>query len=477
MKKAHFTKRMALPLVLLCLGLMLSLVAAVRADLPKQLEFPPIEFEIPEIDTLEFSNGLHGYLMEDHTVPLIDIVIMYKTGFPPEDKVGLDQIAGWAIRNGGSVQYPKDVIDDELEFIGALIESDAGSQVGQIRANFLTKDTEKVLAICADLILNPAFDPDKIELRKKSTVEAIRRKADDPKTLGRREFSKVVYGGHPVAWEPTAASVSSITQEDLIAFHHMYVRPDNAVIGISGDITGEEAVDLLERFLKDWEPGGETPAFPEMEYRIAPSVNYIYKDVNQAYIWAGHLGMNSHNEDRPLAEIMNYILGGGSFTSWITQRVRADEGLAYSAGSRFGASPWGYGLFSASCQTRSDAAMRALALMIEQIERMKEVGPSEEEVADAKESMINSRVFDYESADRIVRRLAWFDIVGMPLDTLEREFESYKTATLEDVGRVGREHLHPEDLVILVVGNKDLFDRPLSDLGKINVIEIEEEVE
>jgi zinc protease len=121
--------------------------------------------------------------------------------------------------------------------------------------------------------------------------------------------------------------------------------------------------------------------------------------------------------------------------------------------------------------------MRALALMIEQIEKMKEVGPSEEEVNDARESMINSQVFDYESADRIVRRLAWFDIVGMPLDTLEREFEAYKAATVVEVGRVGREYLHPEDLVILVVGNKDLFDRPLSDFGEINEIEIQEEVD
>jgi predicted Zn-dependent peptidase len=456
---------------------MLTPVDAVRADLPKQLEFPPIEFEIPEIDTLEFANGLKGYLMEDHTIPLISMTIMYKTGFPPADKVGLDRIAGWAMRNGGSARYPKDVMDDELEFIGASIESDAGSQVGQIRTSFLTKDTEKVFEIFADIIMNPAFDPDKIELQKKNTIEGIRRKADDPRSLGRREFAKVVYGDHPLAWEPTVATVSSITQEDVIAFHRKYVKPDNAVIGISGDIAAEQAADLLDRFLGDWEPGGESPAFPEMEYRLGPSVNYIYKDVNQAYIWAGHLGMNTDNDDRPLAEIMNYILGGGSFTSWITKRVRADEGLAYSAGSRFGASPWGYGLFSASCQTRSDAAMRALALMIEQIEKMKEVGPSEEEVNDARESMINSQVFDYESADRIVRRLAWFDIVGMPLDTLEREFEAYKAATVVEVGRVGREYLHPEDLVILVVGNKDLFDRPLSDFGEINEIEIQEEVD
>jgi len=477
MKRARFMKMMASCLVVIGLSLMLSTIGTARADLPKQLEFPPIEFEIPEIDTLEFSNGLHGYLMEDHTVPLISIIIMYKTGFPPEDKVGLDQIAGWAIRNGGSIQYPKGVIDDELEFIGASIESDAGSQVGQIRANFLTKDIEKVLAILSDLIMNPAFDPDKIELRKQNTVEAIRRKADDPRSFGRREFAKLVYGDHPLAWEPTAATVSGITRDDIVGFHREYLRPDNAVIGVSGDITGEEAMELLERFLRDWEPGGVSPDFPEMEYHLAPSVNYIYKDVNQAYIWAGHLAMNSHNEDRPIADIMNYILGGGSFTSWITQRVRADEGLAYSAGSRFGASPWGYGLFYASCQTRSDAAMRALSLMIEQIEKMKEVGPSEEEVADAKESMINSQVFDYESADRIVRRLTWFDIVGLPLDTLEREFESYKAATAEEVGRIGNEYLHPEDLVILVVGNRDLFDRPLEDFGSVNVVEIEGEAE
>jgi zinc protease len=477
MPTARFTKRIVLPLVLLCLGLTLSPASKTHADLPKQLKFPPIEFEIPKIDTLEFANGLHGYLMEDHAIPLINIIIMYKTGFPPEDKVGLDGVAGWAIRNGGSAQYSKDVIDDRLEFIGASIESDAGSQVGQIRANFLTKDTETVLAILADLIINPAFDPEKIDLQKRSTIEAIRRKADDPALLGRREFAKVVYGDHPLAWEPTAATVSNITRDDVIAFHRMYVRPNNSVIGISGDITPAEAVDLVDLFLGDWESGGTSPVFPEMEYRLAPSVNYIYKDVNQAYIWAGHLAMNSHNEDRPLAEIMNYILGGGSFTSWITQRVRAEEGLAYSAGSRFEASPWGYGLFSASCQTRSDAAMRALALMIEQIKKMKDVGPSEEDVEDAKESLINSHVFDYESADRIVRRLAWFDIVGMPLDTLEREFESYKAATVEDVSRVGREYLHPDDLAILVVGNKVLFDRPLSDFGEVKIIEIKEEVE
>jgi zinc protease len=477
MKTARFIERAVLCILFLSLGLALWPTAGVHADLPKQLKFPDIEFDVPDVDTLAFANGLRGYLIEDNSIPLINVIVMYRTGFPTKEKVGLDDIAGWALRNGGSLNYPKDVIDDELEFVGASIESNAGSQIGQIGASFLTKDTDKVLAIFADLIMNPAFDAEKIELHKKTSIEDIRRKADDPRSLGKREFAKIVYGDHPLAWEPTVATVTNITRDDVIDFHARYVRPDNAVIGITGDITAADAQDILNRLLAGWEPGGEKPAFPEMEYRLAGSINYIYKDVNQAYIWAGHLAMNSHNEDLPVAEIMNYILGGGSFTSWITQRVRADEGLAYSAGSNFGSSPWGYGLFYASCQTRSDAAMRALGLMIEQIDKMKETGPSQEEVDEAKEAMVNSQVFDYESNDRIIRRLVWYDIVGLPLDNLEREFEALTGATLADVKQVGHDYLHPDEMVILVVGDQAQFDRPLSDLGEVNIIDVEKEVQ
>jgi predicted Zn-dependent peptidase len=461
----------------LTMAVLLLAAASAVSDLPKKLKFDPIEFKIPDAEMLEFDNGLHGYLIEDHDIPVVRILIMYRVGFPAEDKVGLANLAGWAIRNGGSENYTKEIIDEELEFIGASIESHSGSYVGEISTNFLTKDTETVLAIFSDLIINPAFDADQIELRKKSVIEGIRRKADDPRSLGRREFAKLVYKNHPAGWEPTEKSVSNITREDVIEFCDMYMRPDNAVIGISGDITKDEALRRLNALLADWKPGGEKPVFPDMEFEISPSVNYIYKDVNQAYIFAGHMGMNTFNEDRSLAAIMNYVLGGGSFTSWITKRIRSDEGLAYSARSSFRVSPWGYGLFTGSCQTKTDAAMRALTLLIEQIEKMKNEGPSEDEVEDAKESFVNRHVFDYESPGRLVNRLAWFDIVGLPIDTLEREFEAYQSATLDEVKRVAGECLYPDGLTILVVGNQDLFDRPLSDFGKVNVIEIEEEVD
>jgi zinc protease len=459
----------------LVIGLALLTATRSTADLPKQLEFGPIQFKSPAVDTLVLPMGLRGYLIEDHDIPVIDIVIMFRTGFPPEDKVGLAKVAGWAIRNGGGAQFGKEIMDDALEFVGASLETSAGSYTGRISANFLTKDINMVLGFMADLLIDPAFDPEKIEIRKDSLIEGIRRKADDAGALGRREFAKLVYRNHPAGREATVATISNITRDDVVEFHTRYVRPNNSVIGISGDITREEAIDKLGKFLAGWEPAEEPPAFPEMEYELSPSVNYIYKDVNQAYIFVGHMSMNSANEDKPLTTIMNYILGGGSFTSWITQKVRSDEGLAYSAGSSFRTTPWGYGLFTASCQTKAESAMRALTLLIEQIERMASEGPTEEEVRDAKESLISRHVFDYESASKIVDRLVFYDIAGLPLDTLEREFRGYQTASPEDVRRAAAEYLHPEGLTILVVGNQNLFDRPLSDLGKVNVIEIEQE--
>ena len=222
------------------------------------------------------------------------------------------------------------------------------------------------------------------------------------------------------------------------------------------------------------EPGGREPSFPEMAYAASPSVNYIYKDLNQAYIYAGHMAMNSANDDFAYATIMNYILGGGSFTSWITQRIRNDEGLAYTARSSFRDSPRGYGLFTALCQTKSDAAMRALGLLIEQIQRMATEGPSDQEVAEAKESLINRQVFEYDSPGQVVRRLVRYDINGLPSDLLERRLKLYQEATPGDVRRVAHEYLHPDALTILVIGDRDRFSRPLSDFGRVNVMEADQ---
>ena len=223
------------------------------------------------------------------------------------------------------------------------------------------------------------------------------------------------------------------------------------------------------------ERGGETPTIPEMTYHAMPSVNYIYKDVNQAYIYVGHMGVNAANPDVPYIDIMNFVLGGGSFTSWIMQRVRSDEGLAYSAGSRYSGSPYGWDLHGGMPDQKRRRHARSGSCDRADQQDEGSTPPAQKKWATAKDSFINTQVFDYESSSGLVNRLAWFDIVGLPLDTLERQFKAYQTATFADVDRVAKQYLHPDGLTILVVGNQDRFDRPLSDFGKVNVITIQNE--
>jgi len=390
-----------------------SFAGKVKRPHPSKLKYPPLKMKTPEVVDISFENGLSGFFIEDHEIPVVDVVLLVRTYFPPQEKYGLNEMAQWVIRNGGTEKWPGDKLNDELEFLAASVEVSGGNLSTYISMNCLKKDLDKVLSIFADLVMNPVFPEDKIEMKRNTMLEDIRRRNDQPMRVARREFSKLIYGDHPYGWETTEASVNAITRDDLVGFHSKYFHPNNAIIGISGDVT----------------------------------YYYAYKDINQAYMMIGHLGINSNNPDRCAINIMNFILGGGSFTSWITEEVRSDRGLAYSTGSRFGSDAFAKGMFYAYAQTKAESF----------------------------DFYLNSKVFDYESKSQVVRRLLRLRFEGRPLDTAEKDIETYSKLTVDDIRRVAKKYLHPDSLVVLVVGDEDLFGRPLSDFGEVHTIELEEE--
>ena len=197
-------------------------------------------------------------------------------------------------------------------------------------------------------------------------------------------------------------------------------------------------------------------------------------DISQAYMMLGHLTINANSEDRPALNVMNFILGGGSFTSWIVTEVREKKGLAYSSGSRYGSDAFTLGAFYAYAQTKGEEYSRAMQLMIEQIEKMRTEGPTDEEFRKAIDSYVNSQVFDYDSKSGMVRRLVRLKFEGRPLDTPEKDMAAYAGMSLEDVRAVAGKYLHPDKLTVFVVGDEATFDRPLSEFGEVNVIDIEE---
>jgi len=442
---------------------------------PSTLTYPPLKISRPEAVKIALANGLEGFLIEDHELPLVDIELLVKTSFPEPKKYGLNEMAQWMMRNGGTAAWPPDKLNDELEFLAAWVGVSGDDLSTSITLNCLKKDLPRALEIFADLAMNTSFPKDKLEMKRETMLEDIRRRNDYPDAASWREFYDILYKSHPYGLETAPSSVRNITRRDLMAFHQRYFHPNNAIIGISGDVTKEEIVDALNRAFQGWQPADVAiPAVPEIIDTPGKNYNYAYMDVNQAYIMVGHLGINVNNPDRCALNIMNFILGG-DFSSWITKKIRNDEGLAYSAGSSFGSDPWARGIFRAYAQTKASDYSRSLKLIIEQIERMRTVGPTEEEFRKAVDSFLNSQVFKYESKDQVVHRMVYLRFQGRPLDSTERDMETYARLTLADIKRVAREYLHPEKLTVLVVGDADRFDRPLSEFGQVNVITLQKD--
>ena len=453
-----------------------SLAFAAKRPHPSTLKYEPLKITTPQAVEISLSNGLGGFFIEDHEIPVVDIVLVVKTYWPDKGKFGLNEMAQWVIRNGGSEKWPADKLNDELEFLAANIEIYGGNLSTMIAVNCLKKDLPRVLEIFGDLVMNPVFPGDKVEMKRKTMLEDIRRKNDEPNDVSRREYAKLIYKDHPYAWESTTASVNAITRDDLVNFHGAYFHPGNAIIGVSGDVTKDEIVPALEKVFAGWQKADVViPKVPDLAAAPSPSVNYAFMDINQAYISLGHQGINSNNPDRCAVNIMNFILGGGSFTSWITEKVRSDEGLAYSAYSRYSSDAFAKGIFTAAAQTKADACSRAATIIIEQIKRMRDTGPTADEVKKAVDSYVNGQVFDNESKTQVVRRLVQLRFEGRPLDTPQKDMETYAKLTVADIKAAAQKYLRPDKLTILVVGNAALFDRPLSDFGPVNEIKLEKE--
>jgi len=465
-----------IPVILLAVFLAAVLAApawAGKRPHPSKLKYPALEIETPDVVELSLAGGTEGFMIEDHEIPVVDIVFLFRGYFPDETKYGLSEMAQWVIRNGGSEAWPADKLNDELEFLPADIEVYGSDLATLVAVSCLKKDLDEVLGIAADLVRNPLFPDEKIEQKRGTMLEDIRRQNDQPRDVARREFMKLVYAGHPYGWDQTSATVEAITRDDLVDFHAKYFHPNNALIGVSGDVTRDEITAKLDEAFAGWQPAVvEIPPVPQITAEPAATWNYAYKDISQAYMMIGHLGIKADNEDRCAVDIMNFILGGGSFTSWITTEVREKKGLAYSSGARYSADPFALGTFYAFAQTKAEEYSRAMQIIIEQIDKMKSEGPDEEELHKAVDSYLNSQVFDYDSKSGMVRRLVMLKFQGRPLDTPERDMEAYAKLTVDDIRRAAQKYLHPDHLTILVVGDKEKFDRPLSDFGPVHEIDL-----
>ncbi|MHC5074328.1 MAG: M16 family metallopeptidase, partial [Planctomycetota bacterium] len=223
----------------------------------------------------------------------------------------------------------------------------------------------------------------------------------------------------------------------------------------------------------DW-PKAETEimAAPKVNYKFKSTVNLVRKDdINQTNIYLGHIGGLRNDPDYFALILMNRILGS-SFTSRLFKNVRSRQGLAYSVFGNYSANYDHPGLFYVGCQTASENTVKAIRSMIREVEKMTQEQVTDEEIAIAKESFLNSFVFNFDSKGEIVRRLMTYEYFGYPSDFLQKTKTNVEKVTKEDILRVAKKHLKPDKVQILAVGRPDDFDETLSVLGDLNEIDI-----
>lgn len=447
--------------------------AAATAKHYDQLTFPPLpEVQIPAYDRFTLGNGMVVYLMEDHELPLVGGTALIATGdrLEPADKVGLAGIVGEVMRTGGTRQHPTAELNQLLEQRAALIETGIGTSAGSASFSALTEDLETVFELFAQVLRQPAFAPTALELAKTQRRGAIARRNDNPDDLVGREFRKLIYGeDSPYARTEEYATLARIRREDVLNFYQQYFHPHRIILGIVGDFDPQHMRSLVQAKFGDWPPGPAAPSAVEPPTLHLPPVEQAHQgelflvdqpQLSQSYVQIGHLGGQYNQPDVFPLLVMNGVLNG--FGGRLFNQVRSRQGLAYSVYA-FWNPEFDYpGTFVAGGQTRSEttvAFVRAILAELEQL-RTRLVAPAE--LAYAKDSILNSFVFNFQDPSQTLSRLMRYEYFGYPEDFLFRYQRGVKATTAADLKRVASTYLQPEKIVTLVVGNTAAIQPPLT---------------
>jgi zinc protease len=471
-------KRMIVSLILLLAAT--AVFSAPRAQAQaaswKQVPIPPLPaFHPQQPKRVELSNGMVIFLQEDHELPLIDANARIRGGSvnEPADKIGLVDIYGDVWRTGGSNTQTGDQFDDFLEVRAAKVETGGGPDSTTIGLSCLKGDFDDIFKVFADLLQNPEFRADKIDIAKKGMEDGISRRNDQIGRVASRESAKLAYGaGNPYAREAEYATVAAVTRQDLLDWHNNYVHPNNVILGISGDFDANAMEAKLRAAFESWPKGPSAPR-NEIQYHPAHPGYYLIpkEDVNQSSIHMVTLGTTRNNPDYYTISVFNEAFAGG-FSSRLFNDIRTKRGLAYSVGGGIGANFGHPGILQFVMGTKSQSTIESVQALDEDIDNLAKQPVTDREIKNAKDAILNAFIFRLDSPDKVLEERMTYEFYGYPADWLDKYPVEIQKVTAADVNRIAAKYLHRDQMAVLVVGNTKEFDKPLSSLGTVKEIDI-----
>lgn len=433
---------------------------------PRPLESRSVDFPPYEIRTLK--NGLQVLVVLHHEQPAVSFRLIVKAGSTVEaaDRPGVAGFAASLLTLGTTTKSAGEIANT-IESAGGVLGSGSANELSFVNGAVIKDRTELALALAADVVQNPAFADAEIERHRSQVLSALQVGYDDPDYVAGVVFDRLVFGGHPYGRpnDGTPASIARITREDLLAYHRTWFVPNNALLAIVGDLTADEAFAAAEKAFGSWEsrPVPEQQNVPDPP---APSRRVVVVDrpgSAQTEIRVGHLAIARTNPDFVPFDLVVRILGGEG-ANRLFGVLRSERGLTYGASADLRTYK-AAGEVVAQTDTRSEATAESLRLMVDEFSRLQRETVHPNELRGAQDFLSGSFPLTIETPSAIATQVLAHIFYGLDLQEIETYRDRVEQVTPEDIQRAARQHLRPDRLSIVLVGDASKFADQLESLG------------
>jgi len=403
------------------------------------------------------ENGMTLLIQDQPSLPIVTVNVLVKAGavLDPDAKAGLAYMVGGMLDEGTKTRSATQIAQ-EMEFIGAEFAAKAANDFATATLRILKKDADRGFTLLADILINPAFEEKEVTRVRSELLGELQGEKDDPGTVAGKAFDEIIFKGHPYR-RPTNGdekTVAKVTRQDLVAFHDKFYRPNRTIVAIVGDIREAEALALVRKHFGKWtKKEVSLPPFSSPEPLQKSVLKLIDKDLTQATVALGHVGIDRKNPDFYAVSVMNYILGGGGFSSRLVNRIRDEQGLAYDVDSGFEANVMP-GRFSVTLQTRNAAANQAIAAAMAEIKRIRAEPVSDQELADAKAYLIGSFPLRLDTTGKLAGLLTVVELHGLGLSYFQDYLKAIAAVTKEDILRAAQKYINPGLYALVVVAKQ-----------------------
>ncbi len=398
--------------------------------------------------------GIEAWLVEDYAVPLVAFDFAFRGGSAQDSVEKSGAVAMMAaLLDEGAGPLNADAFHRAMDDKAVEISFSSDRDHLQGRAKTLTRHLDAAVELLRLAVCEPRFDVDAIERVRAQMIAGLKRESQDPDALAGKAWREVAFPNHPygMAGRGTLDSVPTITRDDLIALRLAQMARDGLKIAVVGAVDAARLAGILDEVFAELPEKGALKAIPHVEMANAGVRKVVDVDVPQSTIRFSLPGIDRHDPDYWPAVVLNHILGGGSFSARLFKEVREKRGLAYSVHSQLAVFDHA-ALFSGGTSTKNERAAESLAVIEEEIAKILETGPTDEELVKARKYLMGSYALQFDTSTKIAGNLAHLQCVGHPVEFLDRRNDYIAAVTMEDLRRVAKRLFEGKKLLVAAAG-------------------------